>query len=263
MKNRTLLLSFMIFQMTLHSQYCTSDTRFSDAPYFTNAQIDSNMNVEYAIASDWQGVPTSLTVDVYYPDLLIDPLVKRPFILMIHGGGLVSGSKEQFSTECREFAKRGFVAATINYRLGRDCIIDSNSYAFAAYRAIQDAHASLRVVVQNASLLRIDTAWMFIGGGSAGAGTSLGLIYLSQAEWDAYNPTVSSTLGNIDTSGNALTNTFSLKGVYNNWGAIGKDFIDQSEMLPMISFHGDADPTVNIDSAYGNDCANPPLMYGS
>jgi hypothetical protein len=49
----------------------------------------------------------------------------------------------------------------------------------------------------------------------------------------------------------------------NNWGAIGKDFIQPNEMVPMIAFHGDADGTVDIDSAFANSCVNPPLLYGS
>jgi acetyl esterase/lipase len=206
-----------------------------------------------------------LKLNVFYPKFSDDTMALRPFILIIHGGGFVSGNKEDWDNECREFARRGFVAATIDYRLGltNNCNVDSFSYDKAVYRAIQDARAAMRFAVENATTSRIDTSRMFIGGGSAGAATALGVLYLSQADWDSYSPVISQTLGPLNTSGNTLTNSFSIKGIMNNWGAIGKDFIQPNEMVPMIAFHGDADSTVDVDSAFANSCVNPPLVYGS
>lgn len=48
----------------------------------------------------------------------MDTLTNRPFILLIHGGGFVGGDKSSWEDECKEFAKRGYVTASINYRLG-------------------------------------------------------------------------------------------------------------------------------------------------
>ena len=55
-------------------------------------------------------------------------------------------------------------------------------------------------------------------------------------------------LGSINTSGNNLTNTFNIKGIIMNWGAVRIDHVFPSEMIPMIAYHGDEDPIVNIDS---------------
>lgn len=245
-----------------NAQLCTNANRFTETEVFTDSQIDSNMNVVYGTAINWQGQSENLSLNVYYPRLSVDTLPLRPAIIMIHGGGFVNGDKTDLNFECREFAKRGFVAATINYRLGRNCNQDSLSYDLAVYRAMQDGHAAFRYAVSKAGNLRIDTSWLFIAGSSAGAGTSLGLVYLSQSEWNAFRPLVVQALGSLITSGNTLTNTFTLKGVFNNWGAIGKDFIQPAEMLPMIMFQGDQDPTVDIDSSFSNSCVSPPLMYG-
>jgi hypothetical protein len=70
-------------------------------------------------------------------------------------------------------------------------------------------------------------------------------------------------LGNIPQSGNNLTHTFRIRGIYNNWGAVPKNFMQPAEMVPTISFHGEADPTVPVDSSLGIDCVSPPLLYGS
>src|SRR5690242_5770655 len=41
----------------------------------------------------------------------------RPGVVLIHGGGWRSGGRGQFAVECALLASRGFVAATIEYRL--------------------------------------------------------------------------------------------------------------------------------------------------
>ena len=266
--NRTLLIVlFAIVKVSLANAqgFCNNPLRFSETPVFTDSQIASQLNVTYGNAITWQGQPQVLKLNVFYPKFSDDTMALRPFILIIHGGGFVSGNKEDWDNECREFARRGFVAATIDYRLGltNNCNVDSFSYDKAVYRAIQDARAAMRFAVENATTSRIDTSRMFIGGGSAGAATALGVLYLSQADWDSYSPVISQTLGPLNTSGNTLTNSFSIKGIMNNWGAIGKDFIQPNEMVPMIAFHGDADSTVDVDSAFANSCVNPPLVYGS
>jgi Secretion system C-terminal sorting domain/Carboxylesterase family len=266
MKKLILVLASTLIGFAVNAQnYCSNPLRFSEQPIFTNNQITVQTDVVYGNAINWQGQTQPLTMNVFYPALAEDTFALRPFLLIIHGGGFVSGNKEDWDNECREFAKRGFVTATIDYRLGLtpNCAADSFSYDKAVYRAIQDANAALRFAVDNAATVRIDTSWMFIGGGSAGAATSLGVLYLSQDEWNSYSPTIPQSLGPLNTSGNNLTNTFSIKGIMNNWGAIGKEFIEPDEMVPMIAFHGDADSTVDIDSSFANSCVEPPLVYGS
>jgi hypothetical protein len=253
----------LLTYLSANAQYCTNDYRFSNIPYFSDGQISSQLNVTYANAIDWQGNSIALKLDVYYPALSIDTMPLRPFILLVHGGGLISGDKSNYTSVCKEFAKRGFVAVTINYRLGRDCAIDSLSEEKARYRVQQDINAALRFSIQNASTIRIDTTWMFLGGGSAGSGASLAVAYISQAEWNNFSPSVVQLLGNLNNSGNNLQHTFSLKGLYNDWGATLKMAIQPEDMLPMVSFHGEADPTVSIDSYIGGGCLVSDTIYGS
>lgn len=245
------------------SPYCLTNGRFTEQPYFAAADIQSGQNISYGQATDWLGQNQNLVLNVYYPKLSVDPLSNRPFILMIHGGGFVGGSKEDLDDECIGFARRGFVAATIDYRLGRNCLSDSLSYEKAVYRAIQDLHAAIRFAVENQSVLHIDTSWIFIGGGSAGAGTCLNMIYTTQAEFNAGAPYLQPLLGDINTSGNSYTHPFRIRGIFNNWGGVSSNVFDSWEAVPTISFHGDADSTVHIDSAYGNACVNPPIVFGS
>lgn len=263
---KTLLLFIVSICIQLYSvsaQYCTDNHRFTATPFFSESQINIQRNIEYGVAKNWQGQSEKLRLDVYYPILSIDTIPLRPLILMVHGGGLISGDKANYTRVCLEFAKRGFVAVSINYRLGLNCKTDSISEEKAKYRAQQDVQAAFRFVVENAQVLRVDTSWMFIGGGSAGSVAALGTVYVSQNEWNKLSPKLESELGSLNSSGNSLQHTFSIKGVFNDWGAMLVSVLQPNELKPMVSFHGDADSTVAIDSSFGGGCYIVERSYGS
>lgn len=231
------------------AQLCSQDNRFSNAEFFSNTQIDSLTNLTYGNAINVKGEAQDLLVDFYFPNNSIDTMSNRPFILLVHGGGFLGGSKESYTTElCKEFAKRGFVAATMSYRLGFDREVKGD-VAVAVYRAQQDANAALRYAVENALDLRIDTSWIFMGGSSAGAVTSLITTYGSQEEWNQFFPTIEPTIGSLNSSGNNLEQTFSIKAIFNNWGAVSPGVLFSQALVPMISFHGELDKVVSIDTS--------------
>lgn len=255
-----LILIFLQFSKVSFSQYCTADNRFSDVEYFNIDQIVTDYDLVYGNAVNWQGYSQDLKIDIIYPDTLVDSMPLRPFILLIHGGGFQNGNKNSLRSDCREFAKRGYVAATLGYRLGHNPA-NPVEQILAAYRAQQDANASLRFIIENAETYKIDTSWIFIGGGSAGAVTALTTNYASQEEWDVFVPGIEFLLGDLKTSGNTLPHTFSLKGILNNWGATFGQAIDSDEMVPMISFHGELDQVVPIDSTDNGLYGSRPIHY--
>lgn len=228
------------------AQLCTQDNRFSNPEFFSSTQIDSLKNVSYGTALNYMGEPEDLKMDFYFPNNDTDTMAKRPFILLIHGGGFVSGQREDFTYDCKEFAKRGFVAATMSYRLGYDETIEGN-IAKGLYRAQQDANAALRYAVANAASLKIDSSLVFLGGSSAGAVTTLYTSYGSQSEWNQALPQLEATLGALKSSGNKLTQTFTIKGIYNHSGSIQPGTLNPEDLIPMISFHGELDKIVPID----------------
>lgn len=242
-----LILSFFIsFSLLIQAQYCIFDNRFTEKAYFNSSQIDSVFNVTYGNAKTWDNQSQDLKFDIYYPKDSEDNLSKRPVIVLMHGGSFLIGDKSDWRLVTREFAKRGYVAITINYRLGYDAN-DNTGLLKAIYRGNQDLNACLRYITNHANQYQIDNSWLFIGGGSAGAFTCLNSIYLTQTEWNIAFPGVQSLLGSLYTNGNNLTDTYNVKGIFNNWGMTVGAFIEQSEMLPMISFHGELDDVVEID----------------
>ena len=95
----------------------------------------------------------------------------RPAIVVIHGGGWIEGDKSSFVTETkrvpgniRDFAKLGFVAAAINYRLSRE----------AAYPAgLDDCRCAIRWLRAHAKDFNIDPSRIGAYGNSAGAHLAL------------------------------------------------------------------------------------------
>jgi acetyl esterase/lipase len=82
-----------------------------------------------------------------------------PTILCIHGGGFRAGKRESYDALCKKLAARGYVAATITYRL-------APTYPFPA--AVLDTKAAVRWLRANAAKYHIDPDRIGVTGGSAG-----------------------------------------------------------------------------------------------
>jgi acetyl esterase/lipase len=98
-----------------------------------------------------------LQLDLYAPKDASGPL---PAVLIFHGGGWSSGSREQMRPLAAVLASQGYVAATVDYRL-------APRHKFPAQ--IQDAKCSVRWLRANAQRYQIDSERMGALGFSAGA----------------------------------------------------------------------------------------------
>jgi len=99
---------------------------------------------------------SSSMLDVYAPD---DDGAPRPAVLLIHGGSWRSGFKEQFENAARRLAGAGYVAITINYRLGPEGVFPA---------AVQDCLCALAYARAHAAELGVDPAGVAVMGYSAG-----------------------------------------------------------------------------------------------
>ena len=82
-----------------------------------------------------------------------------PAVLCIHGGGFRAGTRDGYDGLCIKLAQRGYVAATITYRL-------APKYQFPA--AVHDTKAAVRWLRANATLFKINPEKIGVTGGSAG-----------------------------------------------------------------------------------------------
>lgn len=253
------------------SVHCLAD-RYSQNALFDSTDIQVTTGVHYATSMRWPGTQMdSLRMDIYQPDPSIDPLEKRPLIVMTHGGSFAAGTREGMAYYCMEMARRGFVAATITYRLGWNCSLatdpciicqgEAPKLRVATYRAVQDHRAALRHLVHNATDLGIDTSYIFVLGESAGSIASLNSVFWDQTEADAWCPTCVSNVGLLDMAGNSLTDTYTIKGVVNHCGAVTHVDVMDGHQVPVISFHNDPDCVVNYGTAPVINCLGCSAFY--
>jgi len=214
--------------------------------------------------------PLDLKMDLYSPK--DDTLSDRPLVMLIHGGAFYVGSKEAVTEKALAFAlaKRGYVVASINYRLGFKPL--ASDLEMSGYRAIQDAHAALRYLSHHARELGINPNQVYVGGTSAGAIASLNVAYMDNAERPAgiLKAEKEGLVGKIEDSGNNFTDPFEIKAVANLWGAVSNlKIIGRNKSIPVLSIHGTADEIVpyNYDHPFQNSMGINRLltdkMYGS
>lgn len=192
-----------------------------------------------------------LKLDIYYPKT--DIFKNRPLIMLIHGGAFYIGSKESAAEHslATSFARRGYVVASIDYRLGFKLL--ASDIELSAYRAVQDAHAALRFLAHNAKGLGIDPDQIYVGGTSAGGVASLNVAFMDN---DERPPRIQEAnkegkVTKIEESGNKYTEKFTIKAVANLWGAVSDlNIIDKDENISVISIHGTADEIVPYEADY-------------
>jgi len=263
-----LILALSAVTVVYSQQYCIPG-RFDTSYVFAPAMIDTQ-NVVYGNNIDYLGNPVNLSFLIAYPNTAIDPLPKRPFVLLIHGGGYVDGDKYQLQPVMMDLAMRGYVCASIDYRIGWltggnpfACNGSGYSLVQAIYRAVQDSKAAFRYFAFNADLYKIDTAYMFSGGISAGAVTSLLVSYASEQHFTMYYPNIVNELGGLNTATNGYTSSFKVKGILSSSGGIldtsfivYSNFTRSSNAVPTLMFHGTADPNVPYGTGYAYSCPN-------
>ena len=173
-------LSLFILFCFLLSNCAVAQKRFKDEVF---TAIDSTSNIQYGQAINLNGVNQALLLDVFLPHGA-DTLAHRPLVIFIHGGGFQSNTKNgAFSSRlCATFAKRGYVAASIDYRLGIEGTKSNKDYAESMYRAQQDGKAAVRFFRRYAEKYGVDTSQIFVAGSSAGSKTCLAMAYMKQAD---------------------------------------------------------------------------------
>lgn len=83
----------------------------------------------------------------------------RPAIVLVHGGGWRSGSRDNLGAMAIRLAERGYVCAAISYRLSTEARYPA---------AIHDVKAAVRWMRSHASLYHVNPHQIAMAGGSAG-----------------------------------------------------------------------------------------------
>jgi poly(3-hydroxybutyrate) depolymerase len=224
---------------------------------FTNVSIDS---VVYGNANTFSNAPQDLKMNIYQP--VNDTATNRPLLVFAHGGSFVGGSRYAGDVVylCNEFAKRGYVCVSIQYRLGVDIneiLLDQTQagpqFANAVWRGTLDGRGAIRYLRANADTLRISRGQVYLGGVSAGGVLGLHEAFLDlPSEVGAANPKFDTvSIGGIEGTSGTPGQSWRVKGVINLCGAIGDiNWMSNNKNVSIFSVHGTNDATVPYKTDY-------------
>ncbi len=100
------------------------------------------------------------TLDVYKPtSAAARKATASPVVVLVHGGGWIAGDRAHFADAAHQFAKAGYVAVSVNYRL-------AGVAAWPAQR--NDVRAAIDWVREHATTLKLDPDRLVVVGSSAG-----------------------------------------------------------------------------------------------
>lgn len=199
--------------------YATADGYWSRAPQGEPKEVMKLM-------SEMQSPqPLELLADIYTP--VGDSSESRPLLMMLHGGAFLLGNKEETAhvAWCQYFASLGYVAVSMDYRLGFH--LNKSSYAAAEQAAVEDLEQALAYLLAREDL-RIDPDRVFLAGTSAGAATSLSVAYRPNQENAPYR----------------------IRAVANCWGYVHSLDVLENARVPILSFQSKRDPVVPYRQGY-------------
>ncbi len=239
----------LLITISLAQEECLNGRYHSEI--FDNVVVTSGIQYGSNYNSGFLGdVLENLYLDVYEPDG--DVVNDRPLVIMMFGGSFIGGSRTSpdIVELCTRYAKMGYVAAAIDYRLTTELIWLANEETAykAAAKGIHDLKGAIRYFRMNDAVyddFRIDVNRIYAGGVSAGGISAVNAAYLDE---DYEIPTfiqdyIYDNGGLEGVSGNEGYSS-EFHGVVNLCGAVGEtDWIIQGDM-PIVNLHGTEDDIV-------------------
>ncbi len=214
----------------------TGALRYSDV-VFSRVKTDS------VVYCTQDGI--SLYMDVYQP--AGDTARQRPLIILAHGGSFIHGNRKSdcIPDLCRELASRGFVVASIDYRLTTLPGMATKRHAFnAMMKSVADGRSCVRWFINDAAQgnsFAINPAQIFFGGSSAGGILAEHLAYIHNA---AQCPApLSTAVGKYLPDTGALP-PHAIRGCISLAGAVLDTNLIGAGGPPVLHIQGDADPMV-------------------
>ncbi len=249
----TLLLVITFINSLLYSQ-CNG--RYQ-TDIFSSVDITSNINYSDMFSDNEH------KMDIYTG--AGDTEINRPLILFVHGGSFFGGDKSDVACVdfCTEFAKKGYVVVSPNYRL----VPQSNIINFltnqeeqyeAVLKAVSDIKAAIRYFRKdfvNGDNYGIDPTTIFVGGNSAGGIVAIHLAYIDSISDLPTSPlniqSIVNNLGGLEGDAGNVGYSSDVSGVISFAGGINNvNWIDSNDE-PLVSCQGDADQTVYYNCGPG------------
>ncbi len=217
-------------------------------------QVKITADIEYGEAVTIGGNTQKLFLDIYEPEG--DAATERPVVMLAFGGSFITGSRSDISSLCTQFAKKGFVAVSIDYRLYDLPLIPlptESEMQDVVVKAIQDMKSAIRFLQEEAddkNTYGLDMNWLYVGGISAGAIAANHTAMLDST--DVFSPAIQAAIDRnapIDGISNSKETT-PIRGVINYSGALNNVAWIDAQDPPFISYHENEDPTVPYKNGF-------------
>ncbi len=223
----------------------TSYTRTIDSLYIERA----NSYKGHLIKSYKTVDGFNLDLHIFLPDTSYQK-TKRPVIVYFSGGSWTKGTPEWDFYNCANYAKKGWVGVSVEYRV-------SDRYETTPFEAVKDARSAIRWLRMNADTYNIDTNRIVASGNSAGGHLVLTTALANEMNESSDNLSISASPNLL------LVNA----GVYNLYAEGSTDWISRDlkdktlvkkispqhllrkGLPPMLIIHGTNDRSVDYATA--------------
>lgn len=207
------------------------EVRYRDQVF---SDVTRTNGITYGNAIRQNGSPMTLQLDVFQPTG--DTVTARPLIIFVHGGTFCCGSRNsgEIVDQANTFARKGYVTASISYRLSPNGCYTVNAECVNAIQdAREDGQAAVRFFRRHAAEYGIDTHRIAMAGSSAGAITAIEVGYGPEPVGDSGNPGYSSSVrAAVSLSGSRVLT------------------IPNTGEAAVLLFHGDQDTVVPYQWAF-------------
>ena len=175
----------------------------------------------------------------------------RPLIIWMHGGGFKFGSRKAAGARfwCTGFARRGYICASIDYRMTvKKTLTSFPALVKGCFIAVEDAREAVAWFKAHYKTWNIDTNRIILGGNSAGGIIALQAAYSKPDDLlKLAGDTVRSINGASPTypgNGASLPPSGGVAAVINFWGAMFETNWLNNARVPIVSVHGGNDHIV-------------------
>jgi acetyl esterase/lipase len=108
----------------------------------------------------------------------------KPAIIFFHGGSWTDGKPDWFFNACKMYASKGWVAASVEYRI-------ANRHGTLPFESVKDAKSAIRWIRLNSDKYGIDTNKIIASGNSAGGHLIICAVLLSDFNESTDNMNIS------------------------------------------------------------------------
>lgn len=218
--NKINVIDFIMMKRIELSEEC----RYKDN-IFDSVSIEND--IVFSQKQDYLNNDIDLTLDLYQPQS--DNVENRPVVILVHGGGMYTGSKnsewEPIVDIAQDLALKGYVCLSINYRLNPEWE-ETGAFNETMKDASEDVASAIDWVRENADTYNINSNYIALAGYSSGA-EIVDNMYFSNYLVNETNFDKDGIKAVISISGNRL--------FYDNFACSG------DENTKCLILHGDAD----------------------